>query len=251
MELTIQQVDKLLKAVSQKSGYPLEHSSLEDMAEAIGKGMSKKYLYELYRKVLHAKDDTSKIRPHDNPLNVLARYAGYKSIHHFLNGTQEDPVLSGLVGNYYCYVRRNSEDTVVFRSPVRIGKSGGKYVFELRGPTWIYKGEMTTSEGCVFVLMRSESGKQIHHVYRIGIRQRPRVLQGIFSGVSTTFEPIGGRVVLTAAKEPFERMEGREITPEELKKDKALGTRLARYFGKYEDNNLKIKPVTSFKEDDL
>jgi hypothetical protein len=251
MKVPAKHIRKLLSAVSAKSRYPLEYGNFDDMADAIGNGMNSDYLYEnLYLRTRDANDDEL-VGLQPNRLNIIARYLGYDSIHHFLESIREDPVLSGLVGNYYCYVRRNSEDTVVFRSPVRISRNGGEYVFELRGPTWTYKGMVTSSEGCVFILMRSESGKQIHHVYKIGKRQRPRVLQGIFSGVSTTFEPIGGRAVLAAVDQPYEKLENKELTPNELKKDKTLGARLARYFGKYEENNLRIKPVVAFKEDDL
>ncbi|MDV3307422.1 MAG: hypothetical protein LOY03_01215 [Cyclobacteriaceae bacterium] len=253
MELTIQQVDRLLREVSQKSGYKLEYASFEYIAEAIGQGMTKKYLYEnLYLRVRDAKVKSAKIRLQENRLNVIAAYLGYNNIRDFREGKRgEDPVLSGLLGNYYCYVRRNSKDTVVFRSPVRISKSRGEYVFELRGPRWTYRGVVMSSDGSVFVLMRSESGKQIHHVYRIGKAQHPKVLQGIFSGVSTTFEPIGGRVVLAAVDQPFEKLENKELTPDDLKKDKTLGARLARYFGKYEENNLRINPPMGFNEGDL
>lgn len=253
MELTVQQVDRLLRNVSHKSGHKLEYATFEYIAEAIGNGMTKKYLYEnLHLRVRDAKSKTSKIRLQENRLNVIAEYLGYNNIRDFLEGKGgDDPVLSGLLGNYYCYVRRNSEDLVVFRSPVRISRNAGEYVFELRGPTWAYKGKATSSDGCVFVLMRSESGKQIHHVYKIGKRQRPKVLQGIFSGVSTTFEPIGGRVVLAAVDQPYEKLENKEMVPNELTKDKKFGVRLARYFGKYEENNLRIKPPMASNEGDL
>src|SRR5690606_32346735 len=99
--------------------------------------------------------------------------------------------------------------------------------------------------------MEAESGKRLHHIYRIGVREKPQVLQGIFSGVSTTFEPIGGRVVLLAVSEPFEKLEGKELTPAELEQGGTLGARLARYFESYDGNNLGINPVVSFGEDDL
>jgi len=251
MKVAVQQIRRLLLAVSEKSGYPLEFGNFEGIADAIGGGMSGDYLYEnLYLRSRDAADDTS-IGLQPNRLNIIARYLGHESIHHYLQSIREDPVLSGLVGNYYCYVRRNSEDTVVLQSPVKISRKGGQYIFELRGPRWTYKGEMASSDGSVFVLMRSDSGKQIHHVYRIGKAQRPKVLQGIFSGVSTTFEPIGGRVVLTAVDEPFDKLKNQELRPADLKKDKVLGVRLARYFAKYEKNNLKINSPMGFNEGDL
>ena len=251
MKLTVQQISTLLTTVSQKTGYPLEYSSFDGIADAIGNRVTKKYLYEkLYLKARDAKDGEL-IGLQENRLNIIARYLDYESIHHFLEGFREDPVLTGLLGNYYCYVRRSSKYTAVFRSPVRIRRDGDLYTFELQGPRWLYAGRVTLSKGCIFILMQSESGKQLHHTYKIGIREKPQVLQGIFSGVSTAFEPIGGRVVLVAVSEPFEKLEGKEMTPIEMKKTGALGARLARYFESYEDNNLRIRPVVSFSEDDL
>ncbi len=251
MKLTIPQINRLLAAVSQKSGYPLEYSSFDDIADAIGKGMTKKYLYEnLYLKARKGNSDTM-VGMQDNRMNVIARYLGYQNIHQYLQGFREHPVLTGLLGNYYCYVRRNSRNTAVFRSPVRIGREGDEYIFELQGPRWLYKGKVNLSEGCIFILMEAESGKRLHHVYRIGIREKPQVLQGIFSGVSTTFEPIGGRVVLVAVSEPFDKLEGKELMPAELEESGTLGARLARYFESYDNNNLRANPVVSFGEDDL
>lgn len=251
MKLTVQQINRLLAAVSQKSGYPLEYSSFDGIADAIGGDMTKKYLYEnLYLKARDGDDDTM-VGVQDNRMNIIARYLGYHSIHQYLHGFREHPVLTGLLGNYYCYVRRNSRNTAVFRSPVRISRDGEEYIFELQGPRWLYKGKVKLSEGCIFILVEAESGKRLHHVYRIGVREKPKVLQGIFSGVSTTFEPIGGRVVLVAVSEAFEELEGKELTPGELEQGGTLNTRLARYFHSYEENNLRINPVVSFSEDDL
>jgi hypothetical protein len=250
MKLTAEQARRLLQEVAHKSGHLLEYANRDNIADAIGKDVPGDYIYKLYRRVVNAQDEDL-IGVHQHHVNAMLQHLGFKSISEWLNTIQEDPVLSALKGNYYCYVRRNSEDTVVLRSPVRISKNGGQYFFELRGPSWTYKGVMTSSDGSVFVLMRSESGKQIHHVYRIGKARRPKVLQGIFSGVSTTFEPIGGRVVLAAVDEPFEKLKNKELRPVDLKKDKGLGARLARYFEKYEKNNLRINPPMGFNDGDL
>src|SRR5690606_23193270 len=124
MKLTAQQISSLLTAVSQKTGYPLEYSSFDDISDAIGNQITKKYLYEnLYLRARDARNGEL-IGLQENRLNIIARYLDYKGIHHFLEGFREDPVLTGLLGNYYCYVRRNSKDTAVFRSPVRIRRDG-------------------------------------------------------------------------------------------------------------------------------
>ena len=250
MKITLQEIGRLLEDVSEKTGYPLEFSNFDSMAEEI-KGVSGKYLYEkLYRRTERGKEEEV-VTMHDNKLNCIAKFLGYKSIHQFLERGKVDPVLRALERSYYCYVRRNSEETVVFRSPARIYSDGSDYFFELRGPKWIYRGSVTLVKGCLFVVMKSDSGKALYHVYKIGVREKPHVLQGIFSGVSTSFEPIGGRVVLVAMDQEYEKMEGKELAVEELKKGPKTETRLAGYFDSYQENNLKIKPVVAFTEDDL
>lgn len=250
MKITLQEIGRLLEAVSEKTGYPLEFSNFDSMAEEV-QGVSGKYLYEkLYRRMERGERDEVVVL-HDNKLNCIAKFLGYKSIHQFLERGKVDPVLHALEGSYYCYVRRNSEETVVFRSPTRIHCDGSDYFFELRGPKWIYRGSVTLVKGCIFVVMKSDSGKALYHVYKIGAREKPHVLQGIFSGVSTGFEPIGGRVVLVATDQEYKKMEGKELTVEELKKGTKTEIRLAGYFDSYRENNLRINPVVSFSEDDL
>jgi hypothetical protein len=89
-------------------------------------------------------------------------------------------------------------------------------------------------------------------VYKIGQREKPQVLQGIFSGVSTGFDPIGGRVVLVRATEVYGEMTHDTLEVSRLLKSKdRVEVALAEYFEAYGDNNLQIKRVVTFGVEDL
>lgn len=163
-----------------------------------------------------------------------------------------DNELVSCIGNYYCYVRRNAEEGTLMRSPVQIFERDNSVYFKLRGPRWTYEGAAHLKNGCLFILMQANGGKEIHHVYKLGKRERPQVLQGVFSGVSTVFEPIAGRTVLIRTEEDFTRLKNLELDIAGMKRSKDKEQRrLAEYFQSYETNNLKINPVTTFTLDDL
>ncbi len=100
--------------------------------------------------------------------------------------------------------------------------------------------------------MQSDSRKEFHHVYRIGKRETPDVLRGMFSGVSTNFDPIAGRVVLIRQKEKFEELKIAQLDMSQLQtSDAVTDRRLAEYFQQFEDNNLRISGTPYFSIDDL
>ena len=100
--------------------------------------------------------------------------------------------------------------------------------------------------------MESANGKVIHHIYKIGARHKPGVLQGVFSGVSTVFDPIGGRVVLVRVEGPWEELTTKELTPADLSKSTFPWEQsLVQYFGTYHNNNLLTNKSTTFTHADL
>lgn len=159
----------------------------------------------------------------------------------------------GLVGSYYCYVRSNLEKKgVIFRSPVRIFEKGQDIFFELKGPSNTFKGTVTLRTGCLFILMASEYGKAFHHVYKIGNGLEPKVLQGVFSGVSTAFDPIGGRTVLIRQEQNYNDLSNQRSDISALKKSARPGDKhLALYFKEYTNNNVAPNKSTGFSLDDL
>jgi hypothetical protein len=258
MEVKLSHVERIVEMLSERTGQPLDLRGFGEMSSVIGtEKISKKYLYENLH--LH-KEKAKKRNLHSlnlqiTKLDVIAKFLQYRNFRMLVEDLEKpiSNILLGCVGNYYNYVRRNSKDTVVFRSPVKIYREGAKFWFELRGPSSQYKGELHLSEGCIFVVMEAANGKIIHHIYRIGKVVAPKVMQGIFSGVSTTFDPIGGRTVLVRIDEVFDQLKNQALKPSELKASTmAHEKRLVNYFTDRDKNNLSVSSVGStFTIDDL
>jgi hypothetical protein len=120
------------------------------------------------------------------------------------------------------------------------------------GPSWTYEGDLKIKHGCLFVLLVSPEYKSFYHIYKIGTRREPKVIQGIFSGVSTVFDPIGGRAVLLKVNQPFSALKNQAFKYEELiQSPMPENQRLAAYFKDYSKNNLSINKVVSFGIEDL
>jgi hypothetical protein len=255
MEVNVSHIDHLLDLLSHKTKQPLDLRGFLEIGEQID-GISQKYLYEnLYREKEKAKKNgeiTINLQP--SKLDILTKFLGYKNYRAFTEQSDKpiDKVLLELAGTYYSYVRRSDGEGVLFRSPVEIEERDGKIWFKLKGPKWNYTGIVELENGCLFILLRAEGGKMIHHVYKIGTREKPTVLQGIFSGVSTAFDPIGGRAILIRVDEEFSKLKNVELKVVDLKKSKSVTDRkLAEYFSSYEANNLSINKIVTFTIDDL
>lgn len=255
MDVKPEHLQQILTMLTQKTGQHLDRRGLQNIAEEI-KGLNGNYLYRnIFRAIEAAKGNKNKtVSLREAPLDMIARYLGFKNtpllIRHL--DTPVDPLLAGCQGSYYCYLRRNSEDAYILRSPVKIESHESKMILTLHGPRRTYTGEITLGNGCLFILMVHEDGKQFHHIYRLGKHDAPEVLQGIFSGVSTVFDPIGGRTVLIRTDEDYKALKNKELELIALEKSKDLKERrLAEYFKKYEHNNLNIRRVNTLRLDDL
>lgn len=252
MKIKVRHLQRLLSLLSEKTREPLDRAGLRNMAAQIG-GISEDYLY---KKIFYEIRDLTmedELSLRDAQLNSVAKFLGYKSIIAAVAAADNpaDEQLQSLVGNYYVYVRQNSIKGLVFQSPVEIKQAEGSFVLRLKGPSWTYEGEMKIRHGCLFVLLVSPEYKSFYHIYKIGTRRDPKVIQGIFSGVSTAFDPIGGRSVLIKVKEPFSALRNQAYSATELSDSLPEGSILADYFRDYSKNNLSINKVVSFGLEDL
>jgi len=255
MKAHVNHVDHLLDLLSARTNQPLDFKGLAAISEQI-KGISEKYLYEnLYREKEKAKGTSRDvINLQSSKLDIIAKFLGYKNYRTFTEQVDSpiSKILLELVGVYYSYVRRSDGEGVLFRSPVEIAEREGKIWLKLKGPRWDYTGIIELENGCLFVLLKSEGGKMIHHVYKIGTREKPIVLQGVFSGVSTAFDPIGGRAILIRSKEELTKLKNAELRIADLKKSKMIEDRkLAEFFATRENNSLTINRVVTFEVADL
>lgn len=253
MKTKVALLKKILDRLSETTGFSQDFSGFQSMTEEIGLGNSH-YLYKkVYQPIIH-RQDKDMIGLSRFHLNKIAGYLGFKSFAELESDLSNtlSPQLASLAGSYYCYVRANLPTGQVFRSPVRISIQNNKAVFELSGPMQKYRGEVSLKKGCLFILMTSKEGKAFYHIYKCGTRQRPDVLQGVFSGVSTAFDPIGGRTVLIRQVERFDELKTAKTKVVVLKRsrrpdEKAIG----RYFEKYENNNVVPGRAVTFTIDDL
>lgn len=254
MDVSVYHLDAVIERLSAQTHQPKTHKGFKEMAAIVG--VSENYIYKnIFRAANQARrSKAGTVTLQDANLDMIAKHLGFSSFASFIKDVDKpmDSVLAGMEGNYYCYVRRNSKETVVMRSPVCIIRKSTDMLWELAGPLQQYRGVVRLHNGCLFVLMESANGKVIHHIYKIGARQKPAVLQGVFSGVSTVFDPIGGRVVLVRVEEPWEELTTKELTPADLSKSTFPWEQsLVQYFGTYHNNNLLTNKSTTFTHADL
>lgn len=252
-------LDRLMVMIAKKTKQSFNTKGFQAMREAIGENkISETYLYQkIYRGIENAKRNGKKtVNLNRGLLDNLADFLGYPTYPEFVEQTDApvNAILLSCVGNYYSYVRQNDDKGIILRSPVSVYVKDGKVRFELKGGKWIYAGEVEITHGCLFILMRSSGGKMIHHVYKIGAREQPQVLQGIFSGVSTAFDPIGGRAVLVRSEEQdSEKLFNKKMEVTKLTKSKDVELKnIGNYLADRNGNNLSINSIgMTFGIDDL
>jgi hypothetical protein len=253
MKLDVFTIGKLLESLSLKTGKTLDHAGLNEISEMIP-GMNSEYLYKKLLQEIRTKKGHELHGVGSYQLNQILTFLGFKSLaafrEHLKNPVNER--LLGLIGIYYSYVRANHQQGVVLRSPVRIYEHEVAVFFELKGNHYSYNGEISERDGCMFVLMKSMEGKSFHHVYKIGTVRQPKVLQGVFSGVSSAFDPIGGRALLIRQDEPYERLSNRKEKIElMLDSGSVEDFSVATYFKDYCNNNVSPGKSSDFGFDDL
>lgn len=253
MKIKVRHLHRLLLELSEKTKEPLDRAGLRNMALEIG-GISEDYLYKkIYYEIRHLENDFE-ISLRDAQLNSVARFLGFNNITALITAfeTPANDQLASLIGHYYVYVRQNSSKGLIFQSPVDIRELEGRFMLRLKGPSWTYEGEIKIRHGCLFILLTTPENKSFYHIYKIGTRREPRVIQGIFSGVSTAFDPIGGRAVLIKMEKTISEMKNHAFTHQEMSNSSLPEHRmLAEYFRDYGRNNLSINKVISFDLDDL
>jgi len=253
MKIKVRHLQRMLSLLSEKTHEPIDRSGLRNMAAEIG-GIGEDYLYKkIYYELWDLVDD-DELSLRDAQLNSIARFLGYKNISALVASLELplDEQLQSLIGCYYIYMRQNSSKGLVFQSPVEIRVVGSRFSLTLQGPTWTYEGDLKIRHGCLFILMVSPEDKSFYHIYKIGTRRNPHVIQGIFSGVSTAFDPIGGRAVLLRVEQSFAELKNHAFSLDELQHSTQPEHRmLAGYFREYSRNNLSINKVVSFGLEDL
>lgn len=255
-QFKVSDIVQLLEDLAAATNESLDRYGLGQISEKVGGSVSQKYLYDyLFQPVRKAKNHSGHLRLMPNKIDELVKFLGFANFSSYKESIENpvDPVLQHLTGCYYSYIRKNSETGVLLCSPVIIKYEHNKVILKLQGPLWTYTGELRYVNGCLYCLMESaKSGKVFHHVYKIGRRLKPEVLMGIFSGVSSSNDPIGGRCILVRQVNEFDKLENKKIVIDNLLQSAdEEDIKLGRYFREYADNNLKINIPFGFDLDDL
>lgn len=263
MKFLVIDIKTLLLEIANRACVSLDYSNFSALSEFINDSrknsdiyIKEDYLYKnIYRKlILYEKQHVDFISLNSSFVNQISKRLGYKSFDHFIDQKSKPihPVLLSCVGDWFSYLRRNTEKKELLRSPVKIYVEDHDVKFSLLGPINHFKGTVSLSGGCIFCLCKASNGKEFHHVYKIGIRKNPQLLQGIFSGASSGGEPIGGRVLLIRSN--------REVTDKSIKKitlnpsdptNDPLMKSLLSYFNSLKKNNLRIDRSETFDLDDI
>ena len=255
MPTTYKKIDvkHLIEQVASKTNESRDYTGFGQISEQLGGTISHKYLYYLYKKVKTGSDDKIRLSPYK--MDELAKFLGYQNFNSFLDHINMPlaPILKSLEGSYYSYVRKRSKTGSLLCSPVCIEQKENRVILTLKGANWSYVGELTIVDGCLFCTMKSEeSKKSFHHVYKMGKSKFPKVLMGLFTGVSSANDPIAGRCVLIKQKEQFDSLQNQKMSIDEMAKSQNQEYRkLASYFKAYEDNILRINTPGGFDLDDL
>ena len=243
-------LDRLSKATSESLGY----HGLGQISAVVGNGISQEYLYyRLERKLAPIADDSATLKLAPDKIETLVRFLGYQNFNEFQESIDRpmDKALIALEGTYYLYVRKNSTTGAVLRSPAKIEKEKNVFRLTVKGADRLYQGIIEISNGCITCLMQA-ADKAFYHVYRVGKRNSPKVVQGIFAGVSSAFDPIGGRCLLVRQNAPFDKLSIEKLSIEALMELEQLELySLGKYFKTFENNNLRTNTTVSFDFDDL
>lgn len=254
MKIKVKYLNRIIDALVTKHDETYEQKAMGRIAEKID-GLGDQYLYKKISQPISKMKPEQEIGLNEAKVMALVRHLGYQNIKAFTN-EMDNPYSSQLkscIGTYYTYLRKSSKEGALLRSPVRVFEKKNKIWMELQGKRLNYLGEMKLQHGYLSVLLQNENGKQFYHGYKIGAMEEPLVLQGIFSGVTSTFDPIGGRVILVRVEgKKFNELKIGELKISAMKRSDDTGeVALAEYLEDIARNNLSINKTTSFGFGDL
>jgi hypothetical protein len=251
----------LIGKVAKEAGHPTVNTAFPKIHDIMKKACGEPFFAEnyLYKKVflrarLMEKKGGGILILKDEYVEIIARYAGYESYSKFLE-RRENKLAGELIsceGVWYSYVRCNSGDMEVLASPVHIYQKANQVFAEMKGSSRNFKGELKMERDCLYCLLESNKGKNIHFVLKVGVALMPNVLQGVFSGMSSGGDPIAGREVLIRQELGFDKLKHKRLKISTLINSKNEDEKLVgEYFSDKQQNILKGGQASTFELNDL
>ena len=266
MEIPASIVEDLLKKAIDKAGKTYDRFGLSELPTVINsaipsqyKQIGRRYIYDtVYLSIEKAKKSEQEyIRLNQSCLDSMAKFIGFKDIASFrlsqLPGLREE--MLSVEGAWYSIVRSSSGLPYILVSPVEISISENqKAVLTLRGPNRTYRGEVKWIGGSMSTLITSEDQtKSLHLAFKVGLSKYPKVILGVFSGVSTAGLPVAGKEILYKSDVPFEEMKNVKISIEALdeKEEPIIPSSIIRYLSDFDKNYIKVIGMGTFDLDEL
>ncbi len=266
MEIKVELLEKMLRKSVEVSNVSYDRFGLLQMHKVINdrlpdgyRHLGERYMYDtVFLGIEKAKKEKSLWLNLDRScLDTIVYYLGFKNIEDFkaayLPFVPREILF--LEGNWYSLVRGNSESPDILVSPVRIRISHSVDIhMELRGPDRMYSGKIKWIGGSISALLTSDDGvKQMHLAFKVGVARYPKILLGVFSGVSSGGEPIAGREMLYRTDEGFNEMKNLKISLNAATPENSVHfpKKVINYFSDLKENYIKISNVRSFGLNDL
>ena len=266
MEIEINLIEKALKKSAEKGQLTYDRFGLEKLRDKINeelpddfKQLGKRYLYDTVFLAIQngKKKESRKVSLNRSCLDSIVYYLGYKDIDHYRQA--QVPMISKEIfpieGNWYSVVRCNSGLPQLLLSPVRIMANNNNVpTIELRGPHRHYSGNINWAGGCINSLLTSNDNiKSIHLCFKIGLSKKPKIILGVFSGISSGGDPIAGKEILMKSEEEFSAMQNYIIplSDEPSAKYSWIPKPIFKYFEDYNKCYFKIGHASTFDLNDL
>ncbi|MEM1319621.1 MAG: hypothetical protein AAGG75_05155 [Bacteroidota bacterium] len=262
MKISVESLEHLLEEVIKKANTNRERINLIELSEKINtvlprdyKPLGNRYIYETIDRTIKKakKEKKSSVRIGDASLHSLAYYIGFRDVEEFLSNRY--PRLRteafAIEGNWYSIVRYISDLPVLLVSPVQVIIDGDVVRMKLYGKHRIYEGEINWIAGSISCfLSTTDKVKSLHLAFKLGVIKKPKLLKGVFSGVSSSGNPIAGREILWRPDEDieFEAMSNFKVDTEESLKidDPRIPKPIITYFSNSKDSYLKISEAGTF-----
>ncbi|NRB46964.1 MAG: hypothetical protein HRU41_04785 [Saprospiraceae bacterium] len=260
MEIALDIANTLLGLAAKKGNKNLDRFGIMELSALVNetlptayRPLGQRYLYDtLYLNIQQAKRAKQATISVDRAcMDSLAFFVGFQSLDDFIK--HESPQLPqsavSIIGNWYSIVRCNSGRPDLLLSPVQISLSENQEAdFRLRGPHRLYQGKIKWIGSSISCFLESnDKAKTLHLAFMLGVAKEPKVLIGVFSGVSTSGFPIAGKELLLRAEEDFQNLQNQRIP---IQKG-SLPNSILTYFENYDSCYFKVQEASTFDFLDL
>ncbi|MBX2875871.1 MAG: hypothetical protein KTR30_27370 [Saprospiraceae bacterium] len=260
MEIALDIANTLLELAVKKGDRNLDRFGIIELSSLVNeklptgyRPLGQRYLYDtLYLNIQQAQKNKRSTIPVDRScMDSLAFFVGFQSLEDFIQyeSPQLPPSASSILGNWYSIVRCNSGLPDLLLSPVQISLEKNQVAhFQLKGPHRLYGGKVKWIGSSISCFLESnDKAKTLHLAFMLGVAKKPKVLIGVFSGVSTSGLPIAGKELLLRSDEAFEDLQNQRIPIQEG----LLPDSILNYFKHYDSCYFKVQEASTFDFLDL